>query len=90
MKRYVSVIRSTMYPVVLLCTILGATTTIEADEHVFRIGTGGNAGTYLPIGTLIAQALNEYDVPRSSNVPLGEPLYLPNTIIGRSAKRSGC
>jgi TRAP transporter TAXI family solute receptor len=67
MKRYVKVIGSTLYPVALMCIALSATTQIQANDRVFRIGTGGNAGTYLPIGTLIAQAVNEYELPRVSN-----------------------
>lgn len=56
-----------MPPLVLLCLMVSATVDAQADEQVFRIGTGGNAGTYLPIGSLIAQALNEYDVPEYSS-----------------------
>ena len=61
MKRYIDVIGFTLYPLVLFCILFGAAGNVQADKKVFRIGTGGNAGTYLPIGTLIAQALNEYN-----------------------------
>jgi len=33
------------------------TPTVQADPFVFRIGTGGSAGTYFPIGSLIAKSL---------------------------------
>ncbi|MDB4224256.1 TAXI family TRAP transporter solute-binding subunit [Granulosicoccus sp.] len=67
MKRYIDVIGFTLYPLVLFCILCGAAGNVQADKKVFRIGTGGNAGTYLPIGTLIAQALNEYNIPRKTN-----------------------
>lgn len=35
------------------------------DTHFLRIGTGGQSGTYFPIGSLIAQAIT--DVPRGPN-----------------------
>ena len=67
MKRYIDLIGFTLYPVALSCILLGAAGNVQADKKVFRIGTGGNAGTYLPIGTLIAQALNQYNNPLNSN-----------------------
>jgi TRAP-type uncharacterized transport system substrate-binding protein len=75
-KRYVKLIGSTIYPLVLLGIIFSVTANTQADEPVFRIGTRGNAGTYLPIGTLIAQALNDYDVPLNSNTQEGLDVLL--------------
>lgn len=65
-----------MSPMVLLCFMLSATVNTQADEQVFRIGTGGNAGTYLPIGSLIAQALNEYDVSENPTANHGLDVLL--------------
>ncbi len=47
-----------LFFVTLLCaTVLAAST--SADEiRYFRIGTGGTAGTYFPVGTLIAKGLS--------------------------------
>ena len=40
-------------------TVLGATSPVPAQEmHFFRIGTGGVAGTYYPIGGLIADIIS--------------------------------
>lgn len=76
MKCYMEAIESTLYPVVLLCILFSTTCHVQADERVFRIGTGGNAGTYLPIGTLIAEALNEYKIPRNVNHEEGLDILL--------------
>lgn len=42
--------------IVVLMIVMGQC--VAADEYI-RFGTGGNGGTYLPIGSLIANAINE-------------------------------
>ena len=43
---------------VLGSAVLGATVALAQSQAFFRIGTGGTAGTYYPIGGLIADIIS--------------------------------
>lgn len=57
MMKIRSMLRSTLAAMALLCG-LGAVTTAQAQQYL-RIGTGGTAGTYFPIGNLIARVTSQ-------------------------------
>ena len=48
----------------------------SANQTILRLGTGGSGGTYLPIGTLISQALSG-----STEVNRNSPHYDPNLLV---------
>ena len=84
MKRISRALRLLMTPTALLLSF--GVSTLHADEGVFRIGTGGNAGTYLPIGSLIAKALNQYGkLENASNHDPLDVLLLPQRSNGSVA-----
>lgn len=63
--------------------LLGVHLVASADDKVLRIGTGGTAGTYFIIGSLIAQGLNsqikEFDDTKSA---LSHHIVLPQRSSG--------
>ena len=54
MKNFNSLFR----PALLVCALAVAATGVQAQQF-FRIGTGGTAGTYYPIGGMIANAVSQ-------------------------------
>lgn len=51
----------------LLCTASSPASVLLADAAIIRIGTGGSAGTYLPIGNIIATVLSSNTDPALEN-----------------------
>ncbi len=43
-----------------LCLLSGSTPGLSAEPDLLRIGTGGSAGTYFQIGSLIAESVSDY------------------------------
>ncbi|MEC6999735.1 TAXI family TRAP transporter solute-binding subunit [Brucella abortus] len=72
---------------------LGASFAVAQAPTFFRIGTGGTAGTYYPIGGLIANAISgagETGVPSSSRRPFRRMARLANiNAIKSGALESG-
>ena len=63
--------------VLLCCYAFFSTATVRADE-TFRFGTGGTAGSYFPIGSLIAVAINRKRIQTYS----GDLVVLPQRSSG--------
>ncbi len=67
----------------LLCVLglvfLSLPGTAVHAEQVFRLGTGGNAGSYFPIGSLVATAVNKQRIKSTDN---SELVILPQRSSG--------
>lgn len=73
----------------LQCVLLvgfALATPVSAEVYPFRIGTGGNAGTYFPIGSLIAQGISgRMMLPQCEDCPARNLLALAQRSNGSAA-----